>query len=680
MMKKILNIKRIFIIGIISLVSIGIMLSSNWNYFIRNNANNNTALNSYQISSKNSFTDNYNEEVHSIVFQINILKSAIKRNNFMYKSYSKVFAHNISYIKNQKNSTKNRISIANSSIKHEIDILSSMNNIILNHPYNYLKFFQSKNYTLPEIVSQSNRNVSSSLDSIETYTSATNKLNPTVSNISYQSEEAVIGIGSISSLITGAKTLIFSKVNYNYNNIYYFSTYTDNLTTLNQFKNTYTSSNSQNIVKNNQFIENNNTNSSNQTNNNLTFSILHNNVIDYIKNKPYVVAAPLGGLLTLIIGGVVTGVIIHKYRKRVKAKLETNRQEEEATNIIVSDNEHEPLSTKIDKESQPLENQDTLLKDHSQPLENQGGQLESRVQSLENKNKQLKGRVQPLEERASSIIREYTSPESHYINPDRILNELIRIVSSRPTKIKNDLQVLQLTNDSLKTQLLNYFQLKRMNKSDINKSINEDNENSIKSYIMQILDEKVTLSSNVTRSDYPYAKLIQDTIMNNRGLMVTPGTKRTQNGWFEIPNLREFNNFQLTKNEKEILLQHKINFEDMLEILSNSDSEMEISELLSLNGEMNVLQLNDAVNKVIAKQVLNDFKQLVRIHRDRLSIESLQVKNGSYPSRGYSSYTYDFASNTVLIDRKLNDTSHLGLTDANIAQYLSDAEKALMGV
>ena len=59
----------------------------------------------------------------------------------MYKSYNKVFAHNISYIKNQKNSIKNRISKANSSIKHEIDILNTMSDIILNHPYNYLQFY-----------------------------------------------------------------------------------------------------------------------------------------------------------------------------------------------------------------------------------------------------------------------------------------------------------------------------------------------------------------------------------------------------------------------------------------------------------------------------------------------------------------------------------------------------------
>ena len=321
-MKKEISVKQILVIGIISLLATGIILSSNWSYFIKNNDTNNNALASYQISG-NNFYSNYRKNEGSILFQINVLKSAIRRNNFMYKSYSKVFAHNISYIKNQKSSMKNRISIANSSIKHELDILNTMNNIIINHPYNYLKFFQSKNYTLPGIISQSNNNISSSssINNIETFRSSTNKSNTTISNISYQSEEAAIGIGSISSMISGAKTLIFSKVNFNYNNIYYFSTYTDNLTTLNQFKNTYISSNSQNSAKNNQFIKNNDTNSLNQTTNNLTFSFLHNNIIDYIKNKPYVVAAPLGGLLALV-GGVVTGVIIYKVVKRAKAKAE----------------------------------------------------------------------------------------------------------------------------------------------------------------------------------------------------------------------------------------------------------------------------------------------------------------------------------------------------------------------
>ena len=128
------------IIGVISLVATGIILPSNRSYFIQNNDNNNTALNSYQINTGNSAHIKFNQGGKNIMFQINVLKSPISRNNIMYRQYNNIFKSSRSYVHLQKSMIRNRIKIANSSIKYEIDVLINMKSIIHNHPYNYLKF------------------------------------------------------------------------------------------------------------------------------------------------------------------------------------------------------------------------------------------------------------------------------------------------------------------------------------------------------------------------------------------------------------------------------------------------------------------------------------------------------------------------------------------------------------
>ena len=235
-MNKLINRRHIIIIGIISLLATGIILSSNWNYFIQNNENNNHLVSSYQINTEANIYTKYSQEENSIMFQINVLKSAIKKNNIMYQQYNNIFKHNINYIHIQRNMIRNRINVANSSIKHEIDILNNMENIVYNHPYNYLKFFQGKNYTLPQIVSQIQINHSYSLNNIKTYTQNINNSNTSVKNISYQSEEAMIGIGAITSIASASKTLIFSKVHFDYGSVYYFSSNLNNLSTNDQAK------------------------------------------------------------------------------------------------------------------------------------------------------------------------------------------------------------------------------------------------------------------------------------------------------------------------------------------------------------------------------------------------------------------------------------------------------------
>ena len=325
-MKKVIKGKQILIIAIISLVATGVILSSNWSYFIQNNDNNNTALNSYQINTGSSNYIKFNQEEENIMFQINVLKSAISRNNIMYRQYNNIFKSNISYVHLQKNIIRNRIKIANSSIKHEIDVLDNMKSIIHNHPYNYLKFFQGKNYTLPQIVSQNGISSSSSIGNITTNIKNINKSNASVNSIAYQSEEAAIGAKAISSIVSSAKTLIFSKSHFDYSNLYYFSKESNNLSTINKLNNIKKTTKTSNSYAQNRFINNSKYNSYNKSNKSKHRFIFFSNsasIISTVINDPALIAVPVAGA-ALVSTAVGIGYFVYRYKKMVSLRQKQN--------------------------------------------------------------------------------------------------------------------------------------------------------------------------------------------------------------------------------------------------------------------------------------------------------------------------------------------------------------------
>ena len=86
-MNKKLKRKQMLIIGIISLVSAGTVLSCNWNYFSRSkNDNENKSLINYSISSNSDTFIRHNQEIANINFQINVLRSTINKNKTMFKN------------------------------------------------------------------------------------------------------------------------------------------------------------------------------------------------------------------------------------------------------------------------------------------------------------------------------------------------------------------------------------------------------------------------------------------------------------------------------------------------------------------------------------------------------------------------------------------------------------------
>ena len=711
-MKQYIRRKHIIIIGIVSLLASGIILSSNWSYFIRNNDSNNTALTSYQIS-PNNFNTKYSNETDNIIFQINVLKSAINKNNFMYQNYNKVFKHNISYVQKQRNSMNSKINIANSSIKHEIDILSNMKKIIHNHPYNYLKFFQDKNYTLPEIVSQNNKNINNSLSNIETYTSKINNSNTSISKISYQSEEAAIGIGAITSLISGSNKLIFSKVNFNYNNIFYFSKYSNNLTTLNQFISTHKPSIAQNSAKTNQFIKNNDSNSNNSSSNNLTFSFTQNTIIDYIKNKPYVVAAPLAGLATIGIIGAVVGVVIYKYKKMISNVVRSKDVNNNAQLPIQDANDITPEianttpsgfvdnTAKIINESpenvrtvaeqskviKPIVEEDRV---NSKIIDNVPFQPKSilvkrgvGINKTAGTNSSTKKRrvmfaedtlpVSPSDNEESVEAHEaddfpsYVSEESENIPTLKNL-ELRNIISNshfyNTLKTRRKKQVFVSYSD-FSTQVRNYLYLKKTKARSENMGVTRE---SIKGYIdfmfYKGLESAGLTDKNISASN----SAIQITDAKSSSVGYVEGIESTTNGWFEMPKFQEvLRSREITHEEHAFLTEQLDKLYAVIDVFAFSESQ---PEFYSSIKNSTVVSRYSNENKLVGNEIINDLREvLIAI---TYHVEALEQLDISPTAEGMQMENYfNHFEETHLLKENFGSISHLGVTNENIVDAIN---------
>ena len=254
----------------------------------------------------NNYSLNYTSENKNILFQIDILKNTILNNNSLLKNYNRVFNHNINYIRYQKNILNIKNDIANSSIKHELNILNQMKNIMNNHHYNYLKFFRNNNYYIPKIFINSDKKVSNKMTNIKTYSSKLDKKSTSINSIFYQSEEAVVGIKNTKILISSTKLLILSKVNFGNCRILYFSKYLNNLATYNKFTNTYNSYVKRQTSTRNKFILNLKSNEQKKSLYTKNYFSNKTSSDNYIVHRPYIITTPIlaiVGVVIIFLGG-----------------------------------------------------------------------------------------------------------------------------------------------------------------------------------------------------------------------------------------------------------------------------------------------------------------------------------------------------------------------------------------
>ena len=237
----------------------------------------------------------------------------------MLHNYDKVFEHNINYIRNQKRIFHKEIGAANLSLNKEIKDLFNIENIIQNHQYNYLKWFQNKNYCIPEISLKKYNDKFIPINNIKTYSENVTKHTPSLNNIFYQSEETVIGIKSTKTLISSTKLLILSKVNFSNSSILYFSKYLNNLVTYNKFTNTYNS-----YVKNQtsvryKFILNLKSNERKKSLYTKNYSSNKTSSDNYIVHRPYIITIPLLAIVGVVIIFLTGGNAERKRKARKRA-------------------------------------------------------------------------------------------------------------------------------------------------------------------------------------------------------------------------------------------------------------------------------------------------------------------------------------------------------------------------
>ena len=303
--------------------------------FIENTSAKNNII---KIIKKNSLINTKNcnskwiNEAKNINSKINILNAALNNNKTICVDYNIIYSNSIYYNILQKKNIENKIYDSNLSIIKELKILYKMQNIINNHPYNYLEFFQAKCYSVPKIY-LNRENKSDIISNIKTYNYKINRNSENLSNISFQSEEALIGFGNINSEVSSTKSLVFSKININYNNIFYFSSYLNNLVSLNLLAKNHYSFLSNLFPNRSIFINKDKINYKQKITNSKNKLSDETSKENIISNKPYIIASPL-----FIGSGIIVSILAYygcraKYKKWVERENFKKKYFEEALHL-----------------------------------------------------------------------------------------------------------------------------------------------------------------------------------------------------------------------------------------------------------------------------------------------------------------------------------------------------------
>ena len=606
------NIKNICVVGVLLFIVSSFILRSNSRYFKKNN-NNNIYQSSYKINATNFYT-NYKREERKIIFQRNILNNAINRNNYIYQSYNKAFVHNISYISNQKSAIRDKISIANSSIKHEIGILDDMINIIYNHHYNYLQFYKTENYSIPEIVYPNNKKKILSINNIETYTSKITKSSVTIGNIFYQGEEDAVGIKNVSSSISAINKLIFLKVNFDYKNIFYYSNNFNNLLFIDQVKKTYNSTNNYNTTKNNQFIITKNKNLQQASKNNPSTILKKNNITKYIKNKPYVVAIPLSGILIIGITGLAIGLSVYIYKKLVQ------------------------------KSHRNVDDMDLF---------------------------DMNQWIQPILENVAA--REDIVDKIHLLDNPEFSEEFFQLLfSKRPPN--NSLSFISFKTQILNYLSLEVVSDVYKSLREQNSGMGDDR---LERFIWQEIENK-RIGGFIWGSVEDIALDRLHKMLWTRyaaSYLACYYSTRTTNGWYGIPTFVESMPNSITQDAKNTLNEQLTEFECIIYTLTRNVNHEEYSKLIDLEGNISYFNKTIKIRKIISNEIINDIKEVAEAYRDHINI-ILSSNVSELGQSRFMSYPSSFENKTVLLKTDFNDVSHLDVSHSDIVNCFRVLERA----
>ena len=595
----------------------------------------------------NNICVNYKKELKNIATQLNILKNAINKNNYVFKIYNNIFKNNVIFLYRQKNKIKGQISVANLSIKYEIKTLNDMKNILFNHPYNYLKFWMSKNYKPPKIIFQNKSNINVSKNNINTYKYKINKSKINFDNIYYQAEEAFFGINNLYSCISSSKEIFLEKINFNYKNISYFSSTINNLITLNKLTNTNKCiRNIKNKIKIryiNGIKKNNNYKYAGII---LLTSNLNRSNKNNIKHKfIYIVIGPVVIIASLYLA------IVAKYF--ISLTSGWNKLNDELLTLQLKRN------ISLQEWNYFVETYGIRRK-FLRPL--LLDTCDGRLSNTDNSSKLFSHYM---------IFGNYQQviDESHNLQPFPSINSFYKQLHEQldTELIKN----YPLSIKSLKLQVSDYLLIKKIHA--YAPEYGEDEEITVeKTYyylsIMFALDKEIQKNCN--------EKLLLLQICNPNEFSGTNyiGHTTTNYGWFEIPNFEiDIIPKTLTAEQNRFVMNQLENFYHLLKFLPEGGN-TEIYYIVKSQRWISAPK-----ERIIGDEILRDLKELINTHISHLnSIKKCPVQqNGNLPEIQIEDYYYRF-TRTSLIRNNFGNLKHLGLTDEllyeEIAKY---AEKVL---
>ena len=331
--------------------------------------------------------------------------------------------------------------------------------------------------------------------------------------------------------------------------------------------------------------------------------------------------------------------------------------------IGISDSRTEPL--KVNSSSildARVNTGDIPVVKEVQPLETPGIKLESNDQ-------QPAGAV-------ATEIRSDASTDPYLYNSHEVRDAFITIVSSTESGVKSQMRVKEISDSEFSSQIRNRFHFMEDVNNTLNRSIDRSNLPSIIDIIQQLMTEKVAMSSAIQIHEENFKTEMLDIILG-LSIPVNPAHVKTKNGWFEMPTLRKFEHNLYTQKQKDSLLDELEYFENIVAILSKN-APSEVSSILDSSVSKDAVAANEAVNKLVAKQILADFNEVANAYRTNLlEVENLQVKNDGVESIAYSEgdVHQEFTKNTKLIEKDFDDVQHIGLNDENINYFMTEAQK-----
>ena len=470
-------------------------------------------------------------------------------------------------------------------------------------------------------------------------------MNATVESISYQSEESTFGIKASSSIISSTKTLIFSKIHFNYNELYYFSNTLNNLSTFEEDIKNSSLTKASNSTKINKFIRNLNTENGKKqkTNNinNLDFLSTVYKLYNYVKSKTLSLSEIGGTMLAVSFfgGWIALHYMVRKYWEKENKLLEYKKRmvsARENTNARVNSSVSSKLNKSVGIQSGNRHDNGITIRRDNDTYSDDGY-----ISVDNNKLKMItdfdgKG---SLNHSASQTVDDVNDAES-------TINDLY--LTRIPEDSRNN-----VSKSQFRAQVIGYSNIRSNEELPVVHSVNAETLKRTNEWI----PSKVSLggiSYDVTMKKHikDMSSLRSDDI--SKSLI---DIRTTKYGWFKIPTINEIDASILSDDQKMYI----------------KDQIAKFQEIYSSIPLIHYMDDSQNVNKIISSQILADLRELTFIYLNSISTDSVLQGLHSVNDAPKTSINNDFVLNDFFLEliesrplRSNLDLSHIGIEFSDI--------------